>query len=386
MDWPLAADFTHLNHGSFGACPSPVLDEQERWRTSMEANPVRFFTESLQPALDGARRSLASFIGASPGNLVFVPNATAGINSVLASLEPELRAGDEIVITDHTYNACRNIAEVTALRSGATLVEVAIPFPSDSAAYEAAVLDQISPTTRLVVIDAVTSPTALVIPFARIVAALEPEVTVVVDAAHAPGMVSLDLESLGASFVVGNCHKWMCAPKGAGFLYAREDRQHALVPTAVSHGWNTRPAENRSRFHHLFDWVGTDDPSAQLSVPLAVDVLRGSHEDGWPGVMKRNHELVVAGRNHICEELGTDPGGPADTVGSMATIVLPGDSTADFGAMDPLTLRLRQEWQIEVPVFPWRDWPGRLLRISAHLYNDMADYEKLAASLRQELQ
>jgi len=381
-DWLLEADFTHLNHGSFGACPSPVLEEQQRWRTLMEANPVRFFTQILPEAVEGARQRLASFARADTEGLVFVPNATAGIGAVLRSLE--LRTGDEILITDHTYNACRNIAEVAALRSGATLVAARVPFPTDPAGYARAVLDRVGPSTRLVLIDAVTSPTALVVSSEEIVAELEPDVTVLVDAAHAPGMIPLDLECLRASYVVGNCHKWMCAPKGAGFLYARDDRRRGLVPVAVSHGWNTEPSHGRSRYHHLFGWTGTDDPSAQLSVPVAIDTMAGMNASGWPGIMERNHQLVLAGRALLCEALGIEPGVPDEAIGAMATIVLPGDSTAAFGAMDPLTMRLRQEWQIEVPVFPWRDWPGRLLRISAQVYNEIADYERLAAALRLE--
>ena len=345
----------------------------------MESNPVRFFTQELQPALDEARRRLASFVGAEPNGLVFLPNATAGINAVFQSLR--LSPGDEILITDHTYNACRNIADVAVARSGAKLVEAAVPFPAESSDYARAVLRRVGPTTKLVLIDAVTSPTALIVPFAEIVAELEPQVPVLVDAAHAPGMIPLRLEALGASYVVGNCHKWMCAPKGAGFLYAREDLRDSLLPATVSHGLNTQPAEGRSRYHHLFDWTGTDDPSAQLSVPVAIDTIAGMNADGWPGVMARNHELVLAGRNLLCDALGIEAGVPEEAVGSMATLVLPGDSNAAFGEMDPLTTRLREEWKIEAPVFPWRDWPNRLLRISAQLYNGISDYERLAAAL-----
>jgi len=381
--WLLDHKYTHLNHGSFGACPLPVLEEQQRWRSAMESNPVRFFTQDLQPALDEARRRLAWFVGAEAESLAFVSNATAGVNAVLSSLD--LGPGDEILLTDHTYNACRNIANVAAMRSGATLVEASVPFPTVPADYARAVLDRVGPATKLVLIDAVTSPTALIVPFAEIVAELEPDVAVLVDAAHAPGMIPLDLATLGASYVVGNCHKWMCAPKGAGFLYAREDQRKGLLPAAVSHGWNTEPASGRSRYHHMFDWTGTDDPSARLSVPAAIATVAGMLADGWSGVMAHNHRLAVAGWELLSKALGIEPGAPGEAIGSMATLVLPGDSSAGFGEMDPLTMRLREEWQIEVPVFPWRDWSGRLIRISAQLYNKIADYERLATALRSEL-
>ncbi len=302
--WTLDPDVIHLNHGSFGACPAPVLEEQRRWQRLMESNPVLFFTKTLQPALDMSRQALASFIECDVAGLVFVPNATSGINTVLRSLEPALGPGDEILITDHTYNACRNVAEVAALRAGARLVEVPVPFPLDSMdRYTDAVLARVSSSTRVVMIDAVTSPTALLVPVTDIVSALEPEITVLVDAAHAPGMIALDLGNLGASYVVGNCHKWMCAPKGSGFLFARADKRSGIVPGTVSHGWNTDPSDGAPRLHHLFDWTGTDDPSARLSVPAAIETIAGFHDHGWDGVMATNRALAAEGRDTICAAL-----------------------------------------------------------------------------------
>ncbi len=385
--WTLDPEIIHLNHGSFGACPTPVLDEQRRWQERMERNPVRFFTEELQPAINRSRRELATFVGADADGLVFVPNATSGINAVLRSLEPALDAASEILITDHSYNACRNVTEVAATRSGAKLIEAPVPFPLHSAdAYVHAVLDRVTSATRLVMVDAVTSPTAIVVPVADIVSALEPDVPVLVDAAHGPGMVPLALADVGASFIVGNCHKWMCAPKSSGFLYAREDRRSGLIPATVSHGWNTEPANGASRLHHLFDWTGTDDPSARLAVPAAIGTVGRLHEHGWDGVMKENRDLVRRGRDIICTSLGIDRPAPDDVIGAMATIPLPGGrGDAGLGEMDPLTRILRDRWSIEVPIFPWRDWPQRLLRISAQLYNTEADYQQLAGALAKEL-
>jgi isopenicillin-N epimerase len=385
--WTLDSDVIHLNHGSFGACPRPVLETQARWRVEMESNPVLFFMQQLQPELDRSRKVLAEFVGADPEGLVFVPNATSGINSVLRSMEPRLAPGDEILITDHTYNACRNVAEVAALRSGATLVEIPVPFPLGSASeFTDAVLNRVSPATRILMIDAVTSPTAVIVPVAEIIKALEPEIPVLVDAAHAPGMIPLDLKTLGASFVVGNCHKWMCAPKSAGFLYVREDLREMAVPATVSQGWNAETPAGTSRFHNLFDWTGTDDPSARLSVPSAIETMAALHPEGWPGVMAANHEVVLAGRQLICDRLGIDISVPDDAIGSMATLPLPGSRGPGMtGDLDPLTERLRDEWDIEVPVFSWRGWPQRLMRISAQLYNTVEDYEKLADALAVEL-
>ncbi|MDX2343497.1 MAG: aminotransferase class V-fold PLP-dependent enzyme, partial [Acidimicrobiia bacterium] len=377
--WTLDPTVVHLNHGSFGACPQPVLEVQDKWRAEMESNPILFFMRDLQPALDQAREVLAGFVGADPAGMVFVPNATYGINSVLRSLEPSLGPGDEILITDHTYNACRNVAAVTALRSGATLVEVPVPFPLESAAqFTEAVLSRVSEATRVVMIDAVTSPTALLVPVAELIEQLEPAIPVLVDAAHAPGMIPLELDTLGASFVVGNCHKWMCAPKSSGFLFVREDRRDDLIPATVSHGWNTEPPAGVSRFHSLFDWTGTDDPSARLSVPAAISTMASLHEGGWDGVMATNRELALQGRKMICDRLRIELPIPESMIGSMAAIPLPGArGPSPTGDLDPITERLRDEWQIEVPVFSWRDWPTRLLRLSAQLYNTEADYERL---------
>jgi isopenicillin-N epimerase len=385
--WMLDPDIVHLNHGSFGACPTSVLATQQGWREAMERNPVKFMMKDLQPALDVSRRVLADFVGAGVAGLVFVPNATVGINSVFQSIETHLGPGDEILVTDHTYNACRNIAEVAALRSGATLVEIPAPFPVESAAEIAdAVLKRVSAATRLVMIDAVTSPTAIVVPLERLITELEPEIPVLVDAAHAPGMIDLDLESLGASFVVGNCHKWMCAPKATGFLYVRDDRRATVVPATVSHGWNTESPTGGSRFHNLFDWAGTDDPSARLSIPAAIGTMGEMHNDGWPGVMAANRAKVLEGRAMICSALDLPAPVPAEAIGSMATIELPGPHPGgSAGDLDPLTDLLRDRWSIEVPVFVWRDWPHRMLRISAQLYNTPADYERLAEALAQAL-
>jgi isopenicillin-N epimerase len=383
----LNPDVVHLNHGSFGACPVEVLERQQAWRAEMERNPVRFMMRHLQPALERSRRQLADFVGADSESLVFVPNATVGINTVLRSMEPQLGPGDEILVTDHTYNACRNVAEVAAVRSGATLVEVPAPFPLRSAEeVVTAVLDRISPSTRLVMVDAVTSPTAIVIPLSKLINELEPAVPVLVDASHAPGMIELDLRTLGASFVVGNCHKWMCAPRGAGFLYVAELHRDAIIPATVSHGWNTESPTGGSRFHNLFDWTGTDDPSARLSVPAAIAAVGGMHDDGWRGVMADNRDKVPEGRQIICSVLDLPLPVPAEAIGSMATIELPGArSVGATGDLDPLTDTLRDKWSIEVPVFVWRDWPQRLLRISAQLYNSRGDYERLAEALQAEL-
>ena len=294
--WCLDPSVSHLNHGSFGATPATVLEAQQRWRDRLESNPTRFMLEQYQPALDRARHQVAAFVGAEPAGLAFVNNATAGVNAVLRSLEATLRPGDEIVITDHGYNACRNAATVTAARTGARVVLAAVPFPVDGPdAVIDSIMEAVTGRTRLLLIDSVTSPTALVIPVTELVAALEPDVAVLVDAAHAPGMIDFDVTAIGASYITGNCHKWMCAPKGSAFLYVREDRRSRIYPAVISHGYNGAwPAEG-GHLHTQFDWTGTDDPSAWLAVPDALDAVGTLRPDGWEGVRRSNRDLCLAG-------------------------------------------------------------------------------------------
>ena len=378
--WMLDPDVTYLNHGSFGATPIAVLEEQNHWRLRLEENPVRFFDEEYHPALDDARARLVDFVGGSVDTTVFVNNATSGVNAVLASLS--LGPDDEIVVTNHEYNACRNAAEVAAARVGARVLEVPIPFPPPS---QSMVLERIqmavSPRTRLVLIDHVTSPTALVFPVADVVAALEPDIPVLVDGAHAPGMLALDIGALGASFYVGNLHKWVCAPKGAGFLSVADRHAGSIVPTVVSHGWNMS-APDKTRIQDLFDWAGTDDPSARLSVPAAIDTMGNAHPDGWEGVRSANHTLAVEGRRIIVEALGIDPGPDEEWLGSMASVVIPG-KPEEGQIIDELTPRLRHNHAIEVPVFSWGG--RRLLRISAQRYNRLDHFRRLVDALVAEL-
>jgi isopenicillin-N epimerase len=298
---------------------------------------------------------------------------------VLRSLRFE--PGDELLTTDHTYGACRNALDWVAERAGARVVVAQVPFPlSAPEQVEAAVLAAVTPRTRLALLDHVTSPTGLVFPIARLVAALaERGIDSVVDGAHAPGMVPLDLSALGAAYYTGNCHKWLCAPKGAAFLYVRRDRQDGIVPTTISHGltW-THP--DRSRFQLLFGWTGTGDPSAALCVPEALRAVGAMLPGGWPEVMARNRALVLAGRELLCEALALAPPAPESMLGSLAAVPLPDGNFAEL-----------QQWlwtreAIEVPVMPWPEPPRRFLRISAHLHNAIEQMRVLARLLPEGLQ
>ena len=349
--WSLDESIHHLNHGSFGAVPIPVQEARRRWLDEWERATTAFVFERMQPALDRARQVVADFVGGSPDGLVFVRNATTGIASVVRSLEPTFGPGDEIVTTGHDYNAVRQTLAFSAERTGARVVVVDVPFPlSDPAEVTQAVLAAVGLRTKLVVIDHISSPTGLVFPVGDIVSALEPEVPVLVDGAHGPGQVAVDLRALGASWYTGNLHKWVCAPKGSAFLHTRSDWIDRTFPVVISHGWNDRTAP--SRYHALFDWLGTDDMTPWLVAPEAIETVGSLEGGGWPAVMKRNHELALAGQSVLCERLGLAAPAPPEMVGAMASVILPDLGGPPISGMSPLSGELLG-LGFEVPVLVW---------------------------------
>lgn len=382
--WTLDPTVAFLNHGSYGACPARVLELQATLRARMEREPVLFLARELEPLVDGARAAIAAFVGADPDDVVAVRNATAGVNAVLRSLAFE--PGDEILVTSHGYNACANAARFVAERAGARVVVAELPFPIASpSAVTDAVLGAVSARTRLVLIDHVTSPTGLVLPIEELVPTLrERGIETLVDGAHAPGMLALDLDALGAGYYVGNLHKWVCAPKGAGFLFVRRELQGSVRPTVISHGANS-PRTDRSRFQLEFGGCGTDDPTALLCVPEALRVVGGLVPGGWDEVRRRNRALALRARDVLCAALAIEPPAPDAMIGSLAAVPLPGAvaSTAP-GAADPLNAELFREERIEVPVYGWPGI-GRLVRVSAQLYNEEREYERLAQALARKL-
>jgi isopenicillin-N epimerase len=383
--WTLDPEVVFLNHGSFGACPRPVLAEQDRLRAQIEREPVQFFLQALEPLLDAARVEVAAFVGARPEDLVFVRNATAGVNAVLASLR--LEPGDELLTTDHVYHACHNALRHVCARTGARVVVAAVPFPiagPDEAL--AAVLAGVSARTRLALIDHITSPTGIVLPVAEIVAALAQRgIDTLVDGAHAPGMLPLELDVLGAAYYTGNFHKWVCAPKGAAMLHVRRDRQADLHPSVISHGYDSR--RSRPPLWEEFDWVGTDDPTAWLCVPTAIRWLGQLLPGGWPALRARNRALLLAGRDIVAAALEVAAPAPDAMLGNLAALPLPDGVGAPRSSLygDPLQVALFERHHIEVPVPPWPAPPRRLIRISAQVYNQRGDYEALARALRIEL-
>jgi len=387
--WTLDPRIDFLNHGSFGACPRPVLEAQAELRVRMERQPLQFLARDLEGLLDDARGVLAEFIGAAPEDLAFVPNATTGVNTVIRSLD--LQPGDELLTTDHAYNACRNALRWHE-RHGAKVVVAAVPWPiAGPRQVSDAVLGAVTPRTRLVLLDHVSSPTGLIFPVEEMVGRLsERGIDTIIDGAHAPGMLPLNMRGIGAAYFTGNCHKWLCAPKGAAFLHVRRDRQERIRPLVISHGANA-PRTDRSRFRLEFDWMGTDDPTPFLCIPHALRFLGSLLPGGWSQLMERNHALAVRGRALLCNALRVPAPAPEEMLGSLASVLLPdaiGDPPPTRGVVlwHPLQRALLEKHRIEVPVIPFPAWPRQLVRIAAQAYNSEDQFARLGAALRTELQ
>jgi isopenicillin-N epimerase len=365
-EWLLDPDVTFLNHGSFGATPRAVLVEQDRWRARMEQHPTGFMAYDLPAALRAAATRLAEFVGSADRDLVFVENATVGCNAVLNAFQ--LKAGDEILVTDHCYPAIRKAAEHVALRAGARVIEATMPLPlGDGASIVAAVGSRCGPRTRLAILDHVTSPTAVVCPIHELTSLCHSRgAAVLVDGAHAPGMLALDIPAIGADWYVGNCHKWLMAPKGSGFLWTSPARQADTHPLVISHGYG-------QGFTAEFDWTGTRDPSAWLAIPAAIDF----HERlGGPSLRAHNTALARDAATLIAQRWRSERATPDPLTESMAAVRLPTSGAATLHRALELRRLLFDRHRIEVAINPFG---GALwVRISAQAYNELRDYERLA--------
>ncbi|MCC6660449.1 MAG: aminotransferase class V-fold PLP-dependent enzyme [Phycisphaerales bacterium] len=380
--WGLDPEVVYLNHGSFGACPRAVLEAQSALRARVERDAVRFYAMDYDGLMDGAREAAGAFVGARAGDIVPVPNATTGVAAVVASFP--LEDGDEVLVTDHEYPGCMNNLRHVAAQRGAKIVSVPVEFPVSGAGDAAErLVAAVTPGTRLCLVSHITAPSALVLPVARIAEELERRgVAVLIDGAHAIGQVPVDLAAIGASYYTANFHKWPCAPKGAGMLWARRDRQAGLRPRVLSN-YAESGKPGRSLFNAEFDYVGTNDVTAWLCVP---DTLRavaeiGGGAAGWDAVREHNHSLALAGRDIVCRALGVPPPAPDSMLGSMATIPLPGRPSQ--GGPDPLGRALLERHRIQVPI--WQANGVRTTRLSAQLYNSREQYEYLAGALVEEL-
>ena len=365
--WTLDPSLAYLNHGGFGATPACVLADQQAWRDALERNPVGFLVHQLPELLDGVRSEVAAFLGADEDGLVFVDNATSGMQTVIAQVR--LAPGDEVVVSDHCYPAVLAQLRQAADASGAVLRIAPVPLPAVSrAAVADAVLSRLSGRTKLLAIDHVASCSGLVFPVEEIVAECHRQgVAVVVDGAHAAGMLPVDLGRLGADFWVGNMHKWVCAPKASAALHVAPQWRDTLRPLVTSHGV-------ADGYLSSFAWTGTHDPSAMLAVPSALTFFS---QAGWAAVRQHNSELAAQGAALIAGKIGTVAPDASDLAAAMHLVPLPAPlSEADARALECLLLA---DHGVVVPVTCHGGW--RWLRVSAQLYNTLSDYERLAAAL-----
>ncbi len=377
--WLLDPAITYLNHGTVGAPPRRVLEAQQAIRDEIERQPSQYLLRELSsttfgkprsepPRMRAAAREVASFLGARGDDLVFVDNATTGINAVLRSFD--LREGDEVLVTDHVYGAIANAASFHAGKRHASVRAVELPFPPmNRGALTDRVVGAIGPKTRLAVIEHVTSESALVLPIEEIVKRCHARnVAVLVDGAHGPGALELDVPAIGADWYVGDLHKWAWAPRSCAFLWASPDRQENLHPAVISWGLG-------KGFTTEFDWVGTKDPSAYLAAPAAIAFMR---EIGLDAIRSHNHGLAWEGARLLCARWGTALDLEETMVGTMATVPLPEPLGTTKEDATMLRDALLEDDGIEVQLHAWK---GRLwVRISTQIYNEISDVEHLATA------
>jgi isopenicillin-N epimerase len=371
--WALEDGITFLNHGSYGATPREVTAEADRWRARLESQPVRFFNDELPGAIRAAAATLAGFVGVQPHRLGFVENASDGTNAVLRS--ERWREGDEILTTSHVYNAVRKNLAWLSTMTGVVCVEAQVPFPTpDDASVVDGIARAITPRTRLILVDHIASASAVVLPLPAIVAlARSHGIPVLVDGAHGPGMMDLDIDAIGADWYVGNCHKWLASPKGSAFIAASANPAWEVHPTVISHSYGMG-------FAAEFDKIGTRDYAPWLATPAAIAFHARL---GGPALRARNVDLARRNAVLIAAELGTQTGAPPAMFGSIATIRLPWDGPVDWDVARLLRQRLWERTRIELHVTALA---GALwARISAAAYNEDGDYAGLAAALKDTI-
>lgn len=377
-----------LNHGSFGACPRPVFEAYQNWQLELERQPVEFLGRRAAGLLDAARAELAAYLGAQADDLFFVTNTTNGMNIVARSLR--LQPGDEILGTDHEYGAIDRTWQFVTMKTGAVYVRqpIDLPYESDAAMIER-LWQAVTPRTRVIAISHITSPTALTFPVAEICRrAREAGIITVIDGAHVPGQMALNLDALGADYYTGNCHKWLCAPKGSAFLHVRREHHATIEPQVISWGWLPPWGDDGSTVYGSFfdgapvstlvqhnQWQGTRDIAAYLTVPAAIE-FQAQHN--WDDVRRECHALARETGERVAALTGMPVAVPDDAHVQMMVLPLPLDT--DVFA---LGRRLYSEYRIEIPAIMWNDRPH--LRVAIQGYNTRADADALLAALEKLL-
>lgn len=371
----LDPEIIFLNHGSFGACPQPVFATYQEWQRRLEQQPVKFLGREIRELDCQARQALADYLHTAAENLVFVPNATHGVNIIAHSMA--LGPGDEILTSDHEYGACDYTWEFICKKTGARTIHQPIPLPARSAEE---IVEQfwqgVTPHTRLIYLSHITSPTALRLPVEAICArARQAGILTLVDGAHAPGQIPLDLQATGADWYVGNCHKWMLAPKGAGFLYSRPEVQPLVEPLVVSWGYHATPeTTSGTQFLDYLGWTGTRDPAAYLTVPAAIQFMQAHN---WEAVRQECHALLRQAIEEICTLVHMEPLYSLDSDQYFQMGIAPLPPETDING---LKTSLYDEFRIEVPLTEWNG--QKFMRISIQAYNTAADINMLLQALQ----
>jgi isopenicillin-N epimerase len=383
--WHLDRSVTFLNHGSFGACPIPVLQKQDEYRKQLEEEPVKFMMRDLEELIWQSKEALADFINAKTEDVAFVPNATTGVDIVLTSLPFE--EGDELLATNHGYDACVNSMEWFAGKAKAKMIVADVPFPiSSPEEIIEAILSKVTSKTKLVMIDHITSATGIVFPVEKIVAALnEKGIDCLVDGAHAAGHVELNIEKIGAAYYTGNCHKWLCAPKGSAFLHVRKDKQHHIHPLTVGHLFD-RPEPAEKLWSSHFFWPGTNDYSAYLCVKDAIEFMGTLFTGGWTELMQYNRNLCLGARKIISQKIKTPLPAPEGMIGNLSAFYISKTEEPPYGFnyIHPLQNTLWNDYKIEVPVMIFgKNDPRLWVRTSVQCYNAIVQYEYLGDVLKK---
>lgn len=391
--WSIDPSLTFLNHGSYGAVPNAVQKVQTELRARLERDSVRFYKADLESMMDEVRASAAKFVNCPPETIAPMVNATLAIATVLHNID--WRPGDEVLITDHEYMSGVNELERIVTRRGVRVVKAAVPFPIKSADEVVRSIERaITPRTRFMMISWITSATSLILPIDRIVKlARSRGIEILVDGTHAPGHIPVDLTALDPDYFVGSFHKWTSAPKGTGFLYvpvARQTQGSGIRPVCLSaRAHKVRP--DRPLFLRDFDYMGTHDYTAILSVPAAIDFMGSLLPGGWDALMKANHDLLMKGLAILCDTLGLKPTAPESMTGAMATLILPDPPAGNRPTRydDALQDALLENHGCVVPIWQFqiagKPTPSRVLRISAQVYNTLEEYHRLAEAVKVEL-
>ncbi len=382
--FPVQHGLIQLNNGSYGCCPEVVGDAQTELRRRLEADPVRFFKSDLEFYSDDTRQAIAKFVNVQPTDLVLVSNGTFAVATVLNNLD--LEPGDEILVTDHEYAATMNELGKICRATGAKVIIAKIPFPNVTPDMVIdSVVSEMTTRTKLVMVSHIASGSALILPVKEIVSAANDRgILSFIDGAHTPGQIDLDIGDINPTWYAASCHKWLATPKGTGFIYTSPTQQDGFKPMVLSCREHEKRAD-RKAYLCDFDYVGTNDYTGNLVIPVAIGHMGAQLPGGWDELRQRNHDLVIHGAKLICDAIGIEQIVPESMIGTMVGIPLPGKCEPGSLMGEALWDRLYLNHGIQVPIW---DLPGvhdRVMRISAQLYNAVEDFERLASAMRSEM-